>query len=57
MPENPLPQPRDIDAKDILIISGALSIVAGVAFIYWPASLIVFGLECFFAVYLANRNS
>lgn len=44
-----------LDLQDFMLMAGFVSFVAGVAFIYWPAGLIVAGILFFAAVYLIER--
>jgi len=47
---------KSLDLQDGLILAGTASLCAGVGFIYWPFSLILFGLLCFVAVILIQRT-
>lgn len=53
--EAPKAEPA-IDVQDVMIVVGFLSLVCGVATIYWPAALIVAGLLFFAFAWLIQLS-
>lgn len=47
---------KKLDLQDGLLLVGVATLCAGVGFIYWPASLIVFGVLSLAAVFLIART-
>lgn len=43
------------DLQDALLLAGGISLVGGVAWIYKPAGMILFGLLCLAAVMMIER--
>lgn len=46
----------DIDAADLLLVAGTVSLIGGVAAIYKPAAAIVFGLFCLYLWMAKSRR-
>jgi hypothetical protein len=47
---------KNLDLQDALLLMGVGSLCGGIAAVYWPAALMMFGLICLTAVYLIERS-
>jgi len=55
-PPQAAPPPARLDVQDGLLVAGFSLLEAGVAFIYWPAALILAGTLLFAFAYLIERT-